>query len=1019
MNQSSPEFTHLDHPAQEELLALVRGELKGLRRTQVEEHLLSCETCCARLDEQDQAAVDEENQMLDLVREVATHGDTWFDGARETAKGADDESLADESSSPEDIAFLLSDHPRYRIVSKIGSGGMGTVYRARHRLMRRDVVIKVINRQLMLNKTAAARFRREVRAAARLSHPGIVAALDSEEYRGLYFLVMEYIDGVDLASLVDEQGPLPLAKACDYIRQAAEGLQHAYERRMIHRDIKPHNLMLTSDGVVKILDFGLARFVSEQRTDDEHASLHDDDEGLSSEGLSTMEGFSFAEITRFDTLMGTLGYAAPEQLTDPASADIRSDIYGLGAALHFFLTGRPPVPSLAVSETQDGSLAALPEEDSSSGHEERDTASGDSQRSGETAHADSAVERCPDTTVEWEELPPEIVPVLRRMLAANPDDRFQTPVELVTALHAFAPVYESAVTVTLPPGTSATAPRTRRTLKTAALLIVPCLAAALVWFVNQHEQSPVPAEIAGHTGLLPGQLPSESQPQMPAGAEAISDGLVAWWPLDEYDGETVRDVSGNGRDGRFSESGYAPSPAVGRIGSGLDFRGAREAVTIDPPIDLQDEWTVALWVRRNQSLENAVLVGSDSGNAILLERAPPKHRLGVIVDQKSEPVGHKTLHAEWEHVTFVGSENSLRVYSDGKLLLVKTLSMPLVISEIGSSTRGALTATLDDIRIFDRALSSEEVQTIARINASPSPDPDSVATTSTEPVLIDVLGNDRDLEGHELRLESISTALTTYRFAFKGNSLTEGWSLFWNAPADWNDGYAEDLTTSPIGDVSSYRPLVFYDVELPRWGIEQSSAGSELWDPSLQFNSEGGHPGYGKLDRAEDAGHLDRYAIAAFRVPQAGDYTITNSRINSRNATNNNGGDIRVYAGTRLIHTGAYHKGSSAPFNASLGHIANGETIYVAAGPRGYNAADAFTWDFQINGPASNSWLLSTLGARISMKSDGTVQYDPTASATLRNLAPDEQLTDRFIYTVSDEQGAITFAEVEVVVTGV
>src|SRR5262249_15476333 len=159
----------------------------------------------------------------------------------------------------EDLAELAA-HPRYDIEEVLGAGGMGTVFKARHRLMRRWVALKVVSPALLHRPEAVERLQREVPAAARLSHPNIVNAFHAEEARPVHFLVMEFIEGTTLARLVAERGPLPVALACDYARQAALGLQHAHARGLVHRDIKPHNLMLTPQGQVKILDFGLARF---------------------------------------------------------------------------------------------------------------------------------------------------------------------------------------------------------------------------------------------------------------------------------------------------------------------------------------------------------------------------------------------------------------------------------------------------------------------------------------------------------------------------------------------------------------------------------------------------------------------------------------------------------------------------------------------------------------------------------------------------------------------------------------
>ena len=156
---------------------------------------------------------------------------------------------------------------KYDVRAEIGKGGMGAVYQARHRMMDRTVALKIINPELMRKPEAVDRFHREVKAAARLSHPNIVTAYDAEQAGDVHFLVMEYVDGVDLSHTVKDRGALPIAEACDYVRQAAIGLQYAHEQGMVHRDIKPHNLMVMADGTVKILDFGLASLAPEALSD--------------------------------------------------------------------------------------------------------------------------------------------------------------------------------------------------------------------------------------------------------------------------------------------------------------------------------------------------------------------------------------------------------------------------------------------------------------------------------------------------------------------------------------------------------------------------------------------------------------------------------------------------------------------------------------------------------------------------------------------------------------------------------
>jgi serine/threonine protein kinase/Leucine-rich repeat (LRR) protein len=272
---------------------------------------------------------------------------------------------------------------RYKLLDLIGLGGMGAVYKAVQPSIGRIVALKVMNKQVLKQPKAIARFLREIRTAAAVDDPHIVRAIDADRDGDTYFLVMEYVTGRNLKLWLAQEHSLPVGWSCECIRQAALGLQHAFELGMVHRDIKPSNLLVTqgeTDGIplVKILDLGLSRFVSETR-----------DEG---------------ELTRSGQVLGTPDYIAPEQARNTKTADIRADIFSLGCALFELLTGRLPFPGENIMEK----LMARASHDA------------------------------PPVRMYRPEVPAELDAVVARMLARNPQFRYGTPAEVARALAPFS-----------------------------------------------------------------------------------------------------------------------------------------------------------------------------------------------------------------------------------------------------------------------------------------------------------------------------------------------------------------------------------------------------------------------------------------------------------------------------------------------------------------------------------------------------------------------------------------------------
>lgn len=266
---------------------------------------------------------------------------------------------------------------KYRILAHIATGGMGAVYKARDEQLGRTVALKVLSSELSSNPILVERFKREAQHAARLSHKNIVTIYDYNNHEGIHYLVMEYIEGIDLAEYIRRKTTIDPEEARLIIIQACKALDHAYSVGITHRDIKPSNFLLANEEGrtrVKLTDLGLSRMINDEEF----------------------------RVTRAGTTVGTVDYMAPEQARDSALADIRSDIYSLGCTLYHMLAGQPPFGEGGIGERVYKHMACDPQ----------------------------------DVRLFNDKVPAGLWTVLRRMLAKHPDDRFQTPTEVIESLRS-------------------------------------------------------------------------------------------------------------------------------------------------------------------------------------------------------------------------------------------------------------------------------------------------------------------------------------------------------------------------------------------------------------------------------------------------------------------------------------------------------------------------------------------------------------------------------------------------------
>jgi WD40 repeat protein/serine/threonine protein kinase len=695
------------HPSIADLEAFTLGTLDDDTLAAVEAHVVDCPTC------QERAANACGDSLVELLRRADAQSPVVADTVTEalqahtpTPRLRKSLIVAPPSAAPADADDLdtippeLVQHERYRVVRLLGQGGMSSVYEAEQLVMQRRVALKVIHRAYTADPAAVERFRREVRAAALLSHPNIVTAFDAETVGDLHFLVMEYAQGISLACLVKERGPLLIDEACDYIRQAALGLQHADERGLVHRDIKPDNLIRCSDGTVKILDFGLAALTTERG------------DGLTEENV----------------VMGTPDYMAPEQAEDSRSSDIRADLYSLGCTLYFLLTGKPPYPAPTALQKV-------------------------------LAHRDRPV---PSLRRARPAVPPALARVVERLLAKRPEERYQTPGEVADALAPFAQPMPrppkkrhrwlvTALAALLLVSVTIVGAAVYRFQTDQGELVIETDNDDVEVVVKQGGKvvTIIDTKSGKHVTLNSGDyeltlkddkeglklssakmtvkrgetvLATITRPgpddALPLAGRKPPDGVVAWWRADGDAKDSVGDHHGTLKGGVT----FAPGVA----GKAFRLDGATRYVEV-PQSDLwgfgRQDFSIELWVQF-RALTAARFIGCDEG-----PRSFNKwffyydgRSLGFHINHAGQGGGFNTRGADfspeldqWYHLAVTRSRDTFTIYVNGAPVASENVALIIPYADapltIGQAEGGDFfNGLIDEIAIYKRALSPAEVK---------------------------------------------------------------------------------------------------------------------------------------------------------------------------------------------------------------------------------------------------------------------------------------------------------------------
>lgn len=600
---------------------------------------------------------------------------------------------------------------RYRLLEELGAGGMGKVYKALHTKLDRIVAVKVLNTSRLNDTDAVARFEREMKVIGRLQHAHVVQATDADHVDDVHFLVMEYVDGIDLSQLSRKLGPLPVAEACELVRQAALGLQYVHENGLVHRDIKPSNLMLVSpessvqsselktevgwsgnqpsQPCVKILDLGLAL-------------LERDGDGV--------------DLTSSGQVMGTIDYMAPEQFENTHGVDIRADIYSLGATLFRLLTGDVPYSAEKYRSSLE-KLAALARDEPQS------------------------------VSTRRRNLPSELVTLVDQLLQRNPADRIQTPAEVAVAL---APLSAGADLSGLLSGTitsSATDISSHGTdsdtAKTASvwnlsmgnavrwtLAAVVLLVGATIFTDQWHPES-LEEEKGGSTvSAPPAPVNASSEIELNGSTQRLTSetapdpqaGLIAHW---KFDGD-VQDSSENSLHGTAEGN---VEFVEGRVGTGaLKLNGGFVRVAHDDRLRGRQPMSISIWINvSDDGPRYQPVISKEPWRLQLLGDQPVDLAFGVgragNLDRMLSSPEADYRDSRWHHVAIVLTlPKQMILYVDG-IEVRRANRRRVEIDDAGESLifghefrlrSSGFSGQIDDARIYDRALTAEEVALLSQ-----------------------------------------------------------------------------------------------------------------------------------------------------------------------------------------------------------------------------------------------------------------------------------------------------------------